>query len=245
MNGLFPKEELAAERWIMLCHIAKDICLERNVKLYEYYPNQHSAQPNEKTLGIALSNYRQGLSQKGTTCPYECVNYIIHKHGFEHWLIFETDEQKAMKKWTYRIQFSKERCETLHLPLALFYPCQRSECKEEREISVAINNYRQALNQKGTHHIYESVTGMIEKEMPHWFTMTPHVKILLEKWRKKWEFIRYICEQKQIRYDEFYEHQSPNHTVEKQILQAIKVYQTKPRYPEVDQFIRMFYPQFE
>jgi len=242
MNGLFPKEELAAERWIMLCHIAKDICLERDISLSSYYPNQHSSHINEKTLGIALSNYRQGLSQKGTTCPYECVDFIIRKHGFEHWLIFETDEEKSLKKWSKRILFSKERCKSLHIPIHLFYPCQRSECKEEREIAVAINNYRQAIHQKGTHNIYESVTRLIESEMNHWFTMTPHVKILLEKWRKKWEFIKYICEQKNIKYEEFYQYQQPTHTVEKPILQSIKTYQSKIRYDEVDEFIRMFHP---
>ena len=131
---------------------------------------------------------------------------------------------------------------TLMFPLHLFYPCQRSDSKEEREIAVAINNYRQAFNQKGTHNIYESVTQLIQTEMPHWFTMTPHVKILLEKWRKKWEFIKYICEQKKIPYSEFYKHQLPSHTVEKPILQSIKIYQSKVRYPEVDEFIKMFHP---
>ena len=242
MNGLFPKEELAAERWIMLCHIAKEICVEKNIHQSSYYPNQHSTNINEKTLGIALSNYRQGISQKGTTCPYECVNFIICKHGFDHWLVFETDEEKTFRKWKRRIDFSKERSITLMFPLHLFYPCQRSDSKEEREIAVAINNYRQAFNKKGTHNIYESVTQLIQTEMPHWFTMTPHVKILLEKWRKKWEFIKYICEQKQIPYSEFYQHQLPSHTVEKPILQAIKIYQSKVRYPEVDEFIKMFHP---
>ena len=95
MNGLFPKEELAAERWIVLCRIGTELCLERNIKKSDYYPNQHSKNINEKTLGIALSNYRQGISQKGTTCQYECVDFLINKNGFEHWLVFKTDQEKA------------------------------------------------------------------------------------------------------------------------------------------------------
>jgi hypothetical protein len=244
MNGLFPKEELAAERWIMLCHIAKDICNERSIAISEYYPNQHSTHQNEKTLGIALSNYRQGLSQKGTTCPYECVDFIIRQYGFGHWLVFQTDEEKAIQKWSRRISFAKERSEQLEMPLDLFYPCQRSECKEEREMAVAINNYRQALHHKGTHHLYDSVTAMIQQEMNHWFTMSPHVKILLEKWRKKWELIKYICKQKKISYPDFYKYQLPDHEVEKPILVAIHAYKNKIQYPEVDQFIRMFHPHF-
>ena len=244
MNGLFPKEELAAERWMVLCQIANDICIEKNLKPVDYYPNQHSKHMNEKTLGIALSNYRQGVAQKGTTCPYECVDYIIRQNGFGHWLVFKSDEEKALSKWEKRILFSKERSEVLCIPLDLFYPCQRSECKEEREIAVAINNYRQAMHHKGTHHIYASVTEQIETAMPHWFTMNSHVKVLLEKWRKKWDMIKYICTQKQIPVDEFYKNQNTANPVEKQIVNSLNQYESKTRYEEVDRFIRMFHPYF-
>lgn len=244
MNGLFPKEELAAERWMVLCQIANEICTERNIKPCDYYPNQHSKHTNEKTLGIALSNYRQGVAQKGTTCPYECVDYLINQNGFGHWLVFKTDEEKAVSKWEKRISFSIERAVVLAIPLDLFYPCQRSECKEEREIAVAINNYRQALHQKGTHHIYTSVTTLIEQSMPHWFTMSSHVKVLLEKWRKKWELIKYICVEKQIPIHDFYKYQNTANPIEKQIVHSLHQYESKTRYDQVDRFIRMFHPFF-
>lgn len=244
MNGLFPKEELAAERWIVLCRIGTELCLERNIKKSDYYPNQHSKNINEKTLGIALSNYRQGISQKGTTCQYECVDFLINKNGFEHWLVFKTDQEKAFLKWESRLLFSKERASALSIPLDLFYPCQRSECKDEREIAIAVNNYRQALNNKGTHHVYESVTELINSSMPHWLTMNSHVKVLLEKWRKKWEMIKYICTEKKISTQEFYKHQNTSNPIEKQIMNSLQQYETKQRYEQVDRFIRMFHPYF-
>ena len=242
MNGLFPKEELAIERWMILCGIAKDICKERNIKESSYYPNQHSSQLNEKTVGIALSNYRQGLVQKGTTCPYECVNYLMETNGFKHWLVFPTDEEKAMEKWNQRINYARERCVELELPFELFYPCQRSDCKNERELAVAINNYQQAIHHKGTHRIYDSVSSFIRQHANHWLTIPTKVKISLEKWRKKWETIKYICQQKGIAYHEFYRELIPNHPIEKTIVQAIRQYQRKIRYPEIDSFIRLFHP---
>ena len=242
MNGLFPKEELAVERWMVLCQLAHEVCIEKSIAPKDFYPNQHSKHQTEKTIGIALSNYRQGIAQKGTTCPYECVDYLITQQGFSHWLVFMSDEEKALDKWKKRIDFIKERCQALEMPLSLFYPCQRSECKEEREVSVAINNYRQALHKKGTHHIYDSVTKLIQDEMPQWFSMTSHSKILLEKWRKKWEMIKYICKQKRIAYDQFYQNQVVDNLVEKPILNSIHSYLSKTRYPEVDQFIRLFHP---
>lgn len=244
MNGLFPKEELALERWIVLCDLAKDICKMREIPESEYYPNQHSSHENEKTVGIALSNYRQGVTKKGTTCQYDCVDYIINKNGFTKWLIFQTDEEKSFSKWKQRIQFANDRCLLLEIPLHLYYPCQRSECKEEREIAVAINNYQQALNKKGTHKIYSSVTKLIQEEVNHWLTMVTPVKILLEKWRKKWDLIRYICSQKQIPYCDFYRTSDPNHSIEKQILGSIKQYQRKKRYLQIDSFIQLFHPFF-
>jgi hypothetical protein len=244
MNGLFPKEELAAERWIVLCKLANDICIEKNIIPDEYYPNQHSKNINEKTLGIALSNYRQGCTQKGTTCPYECVDFIIRQNKFGHWLLFQTDVEKSISKWRRRIDLAKERADSLLIPHGLFYPCQRSESKEEREIAVAINNYRQAMHNKGTHHIYSSVTDLIESSMPHWFTMDSHVKVLLEKWRKKWELIKYICVQKNITHAEFFTHINTANPIEKQIIQSLHIYEKKPRYTEVDTFIRLFHPQF-
>ena len=242
MNGLFPKEELAVERWTVLCQHAHDICVERDIKPHAFYPNQHSKHITEKTIGIALSNYRQGVSQKGTTCPYECVDYLIKKEGFQHWLIFLTDEEKALDKWKTRLEFVKARCLDLEIPIELFYPCQRSESKEEREVSVAINNYRQALQQKGTHHVYPSITRLIQEIVPYWFTMLPQVKIILEKWRKKWEMIKYICKQKGIDYSKFYQQQDKYHLVEKPILISIQNYLSNTRYPEVDAFIQLFHP---
>lgn len=244
MNGLFPKEELAVERWIILCNLAKDICKEREIKEDTYYPNQHSIHPNEKTVGIALSNYRQGVTKKGTTCQYDCVDYLIRQNGFSHWLTFQSDEEKSLQKWEARIQYARERCEQLELPVTLYYPCQRSESKEEREIAVAINNYQQALNKKGTHKIYPSVTTLLQSEMNHWLTMSTPIKILLEKWRKKWELIKYICQQKKILYSDFFRSIEPNHVIEKQILHAIRLYQRKTRYDEVDQLIKLFHPHF-
>jgi hypothetical protein len=244
MNGLFPREELAIERWVVLCNIAKDICKERNISESSYYPNQHSLDINEKTVGIALSNYRQGLVEKGTTCSYECVNYLIKQNGFEHWLVFKTDEEKSFLKWTKRIEYAQERSIELHIPFELFYPCQRSDCKQERELAVAINNYQQALHEKGTHRLYESVTMLLREKSSHWLTISTKIKIALEKWRKKWETIKYICEQKKIAYTDFYRELIPNHPVEKTILQAIRQYQRKTQYNEIDLFIRLFHPFF-
>jgi len=245
MNGLFPKEELAIERWMILCGIAKDICKERSISESEYYPNQHSTHPNEKTVGIALSNYRQGLVQKGTTCPYDCVNYLIEQNGFRHWLVFQTDEEKSIDKWNQRIIFAKDRASELEIPFSLFYPCQRSECKPEREVAVAINNYQQAMHHKGTHRLYDSVSQLINEHAPHWLTIPTRTKIGLEKWRKKWETIKYICQQKGITYDAFYRELIPNHPIEKTILQAVKQYQKKQRAPEIDALIKLFHPLFE
>lgn len=244
MNGLFPKEELAMERWTVLCDVAKKICSGNMLDFATYYPNQHSKQIQEKTVGIALSNYRQGLAQKGTTCTYECVNELIKANGFSHWLLFQTDEEKAIIKWKQRIHYATQRAIELEIPFYLFYPCQRSESKEERELAVAINNYQQALHQKGTHRLYESINQMIQDQAHHWITITTRVKICLEKWRKKWETIKYICQQKHIAYHEFYRELIPNHPVEKPIVQAIRMYQRKSRYPEIDSFIRIFHPFF-
>lgn len=244
MNGLFPKEELAVERWAVLCGISKDICKEKNISEADYYPNQHSSNTNEKTVGIALSNYRQGLVQKGTTCPYECVNYLIDKNGFAHWLVFKTDEEKAIEKWEKRIDYAKKRSEQLEIPFQLFYPCQRSDCKVEREVAVAINNYQQALHQKGTHRVYDSVSALLHEKANHWITISTQVKIALEKWRKKWETIKYICQQKRIPYDAFFRELIPNHPIEKVIVQAVRQYQRKTQYKEVDMFIQLFHPFF-
>ena len=244
MNGLFPKEELAIERWMILCGIATDMCREKNIPESDYYPNQHSLNPNEKTVWIALSNYRQGLVHKGTTCSYECVNYLIEKNGFRHWLIFQSDEEKARDKWIQRIDYAVNRCLELEIPFHLFYPCQRSECKKERELAVAINNYQQALHCKGTHRLYDSVSRLIQEKAPHFLTISTKVKISLEKWRKRWDTIKYICQQKHIAYSQFYSNLIANHTIEKTILQAIKQYQKKTRNPEIDEFIRLFHPLF-
>jgi hypothetical protein len=245
MDGLFPKEEMAMERWEQLCNIATTICTERKIDKKDYYPNQHSKHINEKTMGIALSNYRQGLANKGTTCSYDCVNFLIEKHGFPHWLVFQTDEEKAIYKWNKRIVYAKNRCNDIEIPFSLYYPCQRSECKKERELAVAINNYQQAIHNKGTHCIYKNVTDIITEQASHWLTISTKVKINLEKWRKKWDMIKFICQQKHIQYHEFYRELIPNHPIEKSILQAIKQYQKKIRYPEIDSFIRLFHPFFE
>jgi hypothetical protein len=245
MNGLFPNEESAFLRWTQLCETAVQICTEKKIERGNFYPNQHSKDPREKTIGIALSNYRQGLSKKGTTCPYECVDYTIGTFQFGHWLLFYTDEEKILIKWKSRIEAAHQRVLELEFPLDLYYPCQRSPCEKERETSIALNNYQQALRQKGTHKIYESVTTLLQTAMPHWLSMTTHLKIILEKWRKRWELIKYICQQKKCTYDCFYERHFPGHMIEQRIIDSIHAYQTSPvRYPEVDAFVRLCFPQF-
>ena len=164
MNGLFPKEELAVDRWTLLCNLACQICIEKQIDKSDYYPNQHSDHQHEKTIGIALSNYRQGITHKGTTCVYECVDQIITNAGFSHWLLFFTDEEKVIKKWKSRIEFIQQKSTQLDIPISIYNPCQRSDCKIEREIAISLNNYQQALQHKGTHKIYESVTKFIQEQ---------------------------------------------------------------------------------
>ena len=101
------------------------------------------------------------------------------------------------------------------------------------------------MHQKGTHRLYDSVTKLIQGQANHWLTISTRVKICLEKWRKKWDTIKYICQQKQIDYTDFYRNLIPNHPIEKTIVQAVKQYKRKERYQEIDQFIRLFYPLFE
>jgi len=245
MNGLFPKEEIAVERWTVLCKLATEICEKKNKPVSTYYPNQHSKDSKEKTIGIALSNYRQGMIKKGTTCIYECVEYIIKSFGFEHWLLFYTDEEKTFKKWENRIINAHKRSLELELPIHLYYPCQRSNSEIEKETSVALNNYIQAQHNKGTHKVYEYVTELINTKMPHWLTMKKPVKIILEKWRKRWELIKYICQQKKCPYNKFYQLHLNGHVIEQRIIDAIHSYQSQtPRYKEIDELISLAFDNF-
>lgn len=237
-DGLFPKEELAVERWITLCSQAQMLCQEKGIEKSRFYPNQHSRSITEKTIGIALSNYRQAISGKGTSRHYEYVDNIIKEHGFFHWIQFKTDEDKSIHKWSVRIHNGKKIAETYGIPFDSYYPNQRSEDPEEKELGIALVNYRQALQKKGTHKIYDSVTRLIQRECSHWIFISSTEKKCLDQWRKRYEWIRHHCALTGTPIADYV----PNtkNKVEKEISIALEVYLQRPIYPSVNSLLRIF-----
>lgn len=237
-DGLFLKEELAVERWIMICSQALKLCEEKNIKPACFYPNQHSLSITEKTIGIALSNYRQAISGKGTSRHYDYVDNIIKHNGFYHWIQFKSDEEKSVYKWVHRIQTGQKIAEQYGIPFDAYYPNQRSLDSEEKELGIALVNYRQALQKKGTHKIYDSVTRILQKECSHWIFISSIEKKCLDQWRKRFEWIRLQCGERGIRLQDY----TPDkkNKIEKEISLALDVYLQRPIYPSVNSLLRVF-----
>lgn len=237
-DGLFPKEELAVERWITLCAQAKKLCEERKQSLADFYPNQHSRSLTEKTIGIALSNYRQAISGKGTSRHYEYVDTIIKEAGFYHWIQFRTDEEKSLYKWKQRIAAGHLLSEQYGIPFDAYYPNQRSLHLDEKELGIALVNYRQALQKKGTHKVYESVTRLLQKECSHWIYISSIEKKCLDQWRKRYDWIRGHCAMNNITLSNYVP--DKRNKFEKEIALALEVYLQRPIYPSVNSLIRVF-----
>jgi hypothetical protein len=237
-DGLFPKEELAVERWITLCAQARKLCEERRVSCEMFYPNQHSRSLTEKTIGIALSNYRQAISGKGTSRHYEYVDNIIRESGFYHWIQFKTDEEKALHKWTTRIATGRRVAEVYGIPFDAYYPNQRSDHMEEKELGIALVNYRQALQKKGTHKVYDSVTRLLQRECSHWIFISAIEKKCLDQWRKRFQWIREHCAKHSIPLQLYLPNKK--NKIEKEIALALDVYLQRPIYPSVNSLIRVF-----
>jgi hypothetical protein len=237
-DGLFPKEELAVERWISLCVQSQLLCEEKGIEKSQFYPNQHSISMIEKTIGIALSNYRQAISGKGTSRHYEYVDNIIKEHGFFHWIQFKTDEDKSNHKWMVRIQNGKNVAERYGIPFDAYYPNQRSGDPLEKELGIALVNYRQALQKKGTHKVYDSVTRRIQRECSHWLFISSTEKKCLDQWRRRYEWIRQHCALTGTPIGEYV----PNtkNKVEKEIEVSLEVYLQRPIYPSVNSLLRVF-----
>ena len=237
-DGLFPKEELAVERWTTLCSQAATLCKEQEIIPGHFYPNQHSSSLTEKTIGIALSNYRQAISGKGTSRHYDYVDSIIKEHGFYHWIQFKSDEEKSLYKWGERIQVGKRLAEQYGIPFDAYYPNQRSDNYEEKELGIALVNYRQALQKKGTHKVYDSVTRLLQKECSHWIFISSTEKKCLDQWRKRFEWIRNYCAENNLLLCQY----TPQKTnkVEKEISIALDVYLQRAIYPSVNSLLRVF-----
>ena len=240
-DGLFPKEELAVERWVQLCSQASTLCIERNISKDDFYPNQHSKSLVERTIGIALSNYRQAMSGKGTSRHYEYVDNIITKHGFFNWIRFKSDEDKATYKWKLRIEEAKKIANVLQVPLDSYYPSQRSNCFIEKEIGIALVNYRQAMQKKGTHKVYDSVTQMIQDECPHWINISVLEKKELDKWRKRFEYIKKRASEQCIPISQYRPSRYSKDRKEKEIACAISFYQmNESNYLCVNRLLSVF-----
>lgn len=203
-----------------------------------FYPNQHSRSLTEKTIGIALSNYRQAISGKGTSRHYEYVDNIIKDHGFFHWIQFKTDEEKALHKWVVRIAAGRRIADVYGIPFDAYYPNQRSDHLEEKELGIALVNYRQALQKKGTHKVYDSVTRLLQRDCSHWIFISSIEKKCLDQWRKRFQWIRTHCAQHAIPLQLY----TPNkkNKIEKEIAIALEVYLQRPIYPSVNSLIRVF-----
>lgn len=242
-DGLFPKEELAVERWISLCSQASMICKERGVNQSDFYPNQHSKSLTEKTIGIALSNYRQAIAGKGTSRHYEYVDNIIKEYGFYHWIQFRTDEDRSIYKWSERIKEGYKLASLYGIPFESFYPNQRSDILEEKELGIALVNYRQALQKKGTHKIYESITEMLKNECPHWIYISVAEKKCLDQWRKRFEYIRKRSHEKMIPTPLYLSTISSKDKKEKDISIALEAYVQRAVYPSVNRLIDCLRPK--
>lgn len=237
-DGLFPKEELAVERWITLCSQARKLCEERKLPITEFYPNQHSGNLTEKTIGIALSNYRQAITGKGTSRHYEYVDNIITEHGFYHWIQFKTDEEKSLHKWMSRISNGKKLAEQYGIPFDAYYPNQRSIHLDEKELGIALVNYRQALQKKGTHKVYDSVTRLLQRDCSHWIFISPIEKKSLDQWRKRFEWIREQCALAGIPLRDYVLEKKSK--IGKEISLSLEVYLQRPIYPSVNSLLRVF-----
>jgi hypothetical protein len=237
-DGLFPKEELAVERWLTLCSQAKKLCEEKKIDCSLFYPNQHSRSLTEKTIGIALSNYRQAISGKGTSRHYDYVDTIIRENGFYHWIQFKSDEDKSLHKWTGRIEMGKKLAAEYGIPFDAYYPNQRSLHTEEKELGIALVNYRQALQKKGTHKVYDSVTRLLQNECSHWIFISSIEKKCLDQWRKRYEWIRLHCAENGVPLSHYIPNQK--NKVEKEIAIALEVYLQRPIYPSVNSLLRVF-----
>jgi hypothetical protein len=241
-DGLFPKEELAVDRWSQLCGQAQTICLDRHIQKEDFYPNQHSKSLVERTIGIALSNYRQAISGKGTSRHYEYVDNIITKHGFFHWIRFKTDEDKALYKWNVRIEDAKKIADAIQLPFACYYPSQRSPCPIEKEIGISLVNYRQALQEKGTHKVYDSVTELIEEECNHWLHISVLEKKALDQWRKRFEYLKKRAGEQMIPLNQYRPNRFSKDRKEKEIANAISFYQLNDAsYKSVNHLLLTFH----
>lgn len=239
-DGLFPKEELAVERWTMLCSQAKELCKDKAIEHKDFYPNQHSKSLTERTIGIALSNYRQAISGKGTSRQYRYVDDIIYTYGFYHWIQFKTDEDKAIHKWNKRIEEGKRISVVFQLPFEAYYPNQRSLNPIEKEIGIALVNYRQALQDKGTHKIYDSVTALLENKCKHWLHVSLSEKKCLDQWRKRYETMKKLAQDQMISIDSFRPSRKSKDKKEREISVAIDAYLQRPVYPSVNAILEPF-----
>lgn len=239
-DGLFPKEELAVERWTMLCSQASELCKERDIHPSDFYPNQHSRSLTERTVGIALSNYRQAIGGKGTSRHYEYVDDIITKYGFYHWIQFKTDEEKAIHKWGRRLADGKRIASIFAVPLEAYYPNQRSLDPVEKEIGIALVNYRQALHDKGTHKVYASVTSLLTESCPHWIRISLSEKKCLDQWRKRYETMKRLAENGMIPVSSFRPSRQSRDKKEREIAVALAAYLQRPIYDSVNALLAPF-----
>lgn len=244
-DGLFPKEELAVERWTNLCCQAELLCKEKQIEKIEFYPNQHSKSLSEKTIGIALSNYRQAISGKGTSKHYECVDHIIKNYGFYHWIQFRTDEERSIHKWSERIKNGYRLALLYGIPFDSYYPNQRSDLEEEKELGIALVNYRQALQKKGTHKIYESITEMLKNECPHWIYISVAEKKCLDQWRKRYDYIRRKAIELQIPISIYLSTIPTKDRKEKEISIALEAYNQRAVYPSVNRLVELLKPKIK
>lgn len=239
-DGLFPKEELAVERWTMLCSQAAELCKELEIARDAFYPNQHSRSLTERTIGIALSNYRQAIGGKGTSRHYPYVDDIIDNYGFFHWIQFKTDEDKAVYKWSKRVEQARVIASNLQLPFEAYYPNQRSLNPIEKEIGIALVNYRQALQEKGTHKIYASITAILTEACPHWLLISLAEKKCLDHWRKRFEVMKRLAEDQMVPLDAFRPARQSANKRERELAVAVDAYLQRPIYACVNAILRRF-----
>jgi superfamily II DNA or RNA helicase/ubiquinone/menaquinone biosynthesis C-methylase UbiE len=162
-------EEKALERWRTDIDWCIKYCDENGIKYNTYTPKKRCKNPEEKRIGISLSNYKVALKGTGKSVVYSCVNELIENSPFLHWLVIQTDEEKALEKCKINIDWCIKYCDDNGMEYGDYRPNGESENLEEKQIGQWLTDYRKALKGTGKNKVYPSKNDLISKSpFPHW-----------------------------------------------------------------------------
>jgi superfamily II DNA or RNA helicase len=246
---IINNEEKSLEKWNNIIERAKKICDEKKIIYENYFPSK-SKNEDENNIYSILSNYKTAHNGcKGRSKTYQEIDNLIQKN-FPRWL--ETDLEKALKKWNNIIKQAKEICKEKKIKHENFFPSAMSKNSHEKNIGRILSKYREIHNKdksKIRGKIYKEVDDLIKGDFPHWLELRTDLEKALEKWNDIIKQAKEICDEKKIKYENYFPSKSNDKKNISNILNNYRGahYGSKDRgktYSEVDNLIQEHFPHW-